>query len=52
MTALFTRSGIRLTPMRLVGPPTTLMNYMLVPGGPGIRSESLAEFDRCLGSSW
>lgn len=48
MTARFTPSGIRLTPMRPVATKAGTVNYMLVPGGPGIGSESLADLVGCL----
>jgi hypothetical protein len=43
MTARYTTAGIRLAPMRRVGVPDEVMNYMLAPGVPGIGSESLAD---------
>ena len=48
MTILYTRSGVRLTPMRPVARDAVVLNYMLVPGGPGIGSESLADLVDCL----
>jgi hypothetical protein len=48
MEDVFTRSRVRLSPMRLVGDPTDALNYMLAPGGPGIGSESLADLADCL----
>jgi hypothetical protein len=48
MTARYTTAGIRLTPMRRVGALDEVMNDMLVPGGPDIGSESLADLAACL----
>ncbi len=48
MSASYTQSGMRLSPMRLVADPTDTLNFMLVPGGPGIGSESPADLVDCL----
>ena len=48
MTPIYTTSGVRLTPMRVGGAPEAAVNYMLVPGGPGIGAESLEGFAACL----
>lgn len=48
MQPIFTRSAVRLTPMRLAGPTDAHWNVMMVPGGPGIGAESLAGLADCL----